>query len=214
MIFRLSTCLTLALLLAITILLIWKLGLISEDDREVYSELVSLSNLKSERNEKKEPYKASQDRRNVVKEFFIQEGSERHLLRIESSKSSLSYAEQEAKKELVEHMEDLVCLMQEELYFLLPDGSKVHKGEVKEELGVPMQIIRRLEAASADYFYQTEDFTAQNVKLERFIVPGQSLEDPRERGELILSGEAQNVSLSLAGNGLKFHADHLKATVQ
>lgn len=215
MIFRVSTWLSIALLCGLCACLVWKLGLINEGDRETYRELISVSNLKSENSAKKEPYKASQLRRDVVKEFFIKEGSERHLLRLESAKSALYYAESETQKELIEQMEDLVCLMQEELYYLKPDGHKVLKSAVTGEMHdlIPMQVIRRLEADSAELFYRTEEVSAQNVKVERYTLLGHILEDPKEKGKLMMKGKAQNVTFSLAGRGLNFHAEHLTATV-
>lgn len=152
--------------------------------------------------EKKSNYKAQQNRFNISKHIFFTKENERLQMYLKSPRSDLYFEQENGKTELVEHFKDVFCLIQEE--FL--DSNEVLDGS--------QQIIRQIEAVTASYHYQSENFLAEQVKLFRYISKGNTLKKPFVILTPLMSGEAKSLQLSLSSPNKSFKAQELKAVIQ
>lgn len=222
MIFLRATLTSLAILLIGSILLAWHLGIISEKDLQAYRELSSLSNLKST-DPKVEPYSAKQERYKIIKEFYLE--GDKKFVRLKSRTSSLVYEQKDGAKEVVEKMSGVVCMMQEEVYALLPDGTKackqpngkflVSNANPEDAASWPddfaiMQDILCVHCNQAYYHYQTQNLDAENVLAERFTIPGDSLPDDFEEFEAAFRCTAASAKIAL-NKTISFHASLVEA---
>lgn len=165
----------------------------NEKDRERYYELVH-------HEEDLETAKISNHRRfNLRKDFYFTKGNERLQMWLKSASAELKLERQGGKNAVIEHMRDVTCYMQEEVYYAAPDK--------------PMQIIRHLKADAASYHYQKDLFVAENVQISRYLIPGSTLvETGVEDNKLLMTGLAKRVEFSLNGSDPNFKAYQLKSS--
>lgn len=183
--------------------LIFSLGHYTEEDIASYQKLVRGDQ------EYNQMHISRQQRMGLKKDIFFREKDQSLQLHIESQKADLILERQEGKLEVVEQLNDVICLLQEELLFVLPDGRETHFSS--DGKGIPVQKLVRLEANEASYFYKNEMFVAENVKVMRYLAAGHSLEEASAKMELLSDGLAKKVEFSLSGSGLKFNAEQFKA---
>lgn len=174
---------------------------------------------------------AKQQRNSVHKEIRFSDELERLHFNLHSKQSELVLSDDGKHTEMLENMEGVRCFIQEELYYLLPDGRElVPQGNGQLLLRhedpkdasswfspqtkglVPMQKIRYLEAEKAAYYYKTNSFLAREVEIKLFLTKGHELIEIFEEMELIMRGLAQSVEFSLGGKNVNFRAHHLTAT--
>lgn len=177
------------------------------------------------------PYIATQEHRKVNKDILFSDKGQRLHMSLYSADSELVLDHYGDTTEVIENMYELKCYMQEELYYVLPDGREVlyqPDGQLrlrhdkttsptpitasKVEL-TPRQIIRFMEADTAAYAYKADQFIAENVHISHFSAPGHTLVKSVVGLKPLMSGIAQTVEFSLAGNDLNFKAYKLKATL-
>jgi len=147
-----------------------------------------------------------QMRQGVRKDLYISRPHHRlqALLTCPVSELTLTHAGGDA--EVVENLKKFHCLMQEEVYVLSPDGTKMPVGN-----GEKFQIVRDLNAVSGRFYYQRQLLTARRVFVSRYEVPGWNLPEMMKSYEPNMKGVARSAELSF-GNGYKFRAENLKAT--
>lgn len=218
MVFLKATLFSICCLVLGGLLLTWQLGIISEKDLQAYRELASHSNLSI--NSKEDPYSAKQERYKIVKEFYLEgDRKEKRLVRLKSKTSSLFYEQKDSGKEIVEKLSDVLCVMQEDTYALLPDGRKAYKqangqfmaqNEICEPPFDLRQDIQRIRCSHAIYHYQTQVLDAENVIVERYSLPGEFFPDNFENLEPFFLSTAKNAVFSFK-NGITFHAQNLEA---
>lgn len=172
----------------------------SEEDVKEYEKLMQNSD-PNKANKESPVYTAKQQRQGSNKEILYSKGDSRLKLRICSRHAELVLDHREEKTEIIENMHGVVCSMQEELYYALPNSKE------------PMQVIRYLEADEAIYRYKTDTFTAERVRISRYVVPGHELVENFEGVKPLMSGIAKKIEFSLSGEDLNFTAHGLKATL-
>lgn len=175
------------------------------------------------------PFQTTQTHRKTNKEILFTARGQRLQLIIASKDSTLVVDRNSKSTDLIECMNHVDCYMQEELYYLLPDGQEVKKNQSGEWISKdsgepitfpkttklkPMQCIRYLDAEKASYCYQTDHFTAENVTISRFKTEGHRLKITKglEKTELLMTGFANSVEFSLGEENILFNAHQLKAT--
>lgn len=163
-----------------------------------------------------------QTREGVTKQIW----HENKYIRIESDESELFFFHQDNQIEIVEEFAAVRSAIQEEVYFILPDGREAVKHangnfylRGKETLidptlpGLkPMQVVRYLEAEKACYNYNTQLFSARVVKLWKYRLEGNEMAVEFDEKSPIMSGTAHSVEFSLQGKELDFHAYRMRAT--
>lgn len=135
------------------------------------------------------------------------------------------------ESQVIEHMQGVTCYMQEELYYLLPDGreaslqvngklliKKADPQQASSWLAVskemkPMQLIRVMEADHASYYYKTDQFVADKVKIARYAISGHDLPKTLKKEKILMKGNAAKVQFFLNGKDLNFQATQLKASI-
>lgn len=200
-------------------------------DIKEYSELVKSTDPKNLK-EDSQPYVSTQQHRSTHKDIWFTQSGQRLQLRLRSADTQLVLEHQDRNTQIVEHMQDVTCFIQEELYYLLPDGREVIRQangtlvprrhnvsnleviiETDTNALKPMQVVRYLEADKASYYYQTDRFFAEQVHVSRVVAPGHKLIDSVKGLKPIMTGLARSAEFSIVGNELNFTAYQLKATL-
>lgn len=148
---------------------------------------------------------------------------ERHplLARIHSVDAQLVLEHKDHNIEVSERMNDITAFMQEELFYLQPDGREIAQLsdaswidrnskkplEITPDLTKPMQLVRYIKAHNGTYFYQQDSFLGENVEIMQFVAPGHALIDSVAELQPIMKGRAKTVEFTLIDNDLCFHAD-------
>lgn len=223
--FFITTALSVGFFLLLCIVTFVHLGLVEEGDRKEYVALRERTDPSYA--ETKAPYIAKQQHRRAHKELWYTDRNQRLQLRLYSADTELILDHHDKQTDIIEKMQDVICYMQEELYYELPDGQQVtqlpsgvfilkndpsHIIEKNDQLK-PMQLIRYLDAAEATYFYHADRFIAEQVNIGRFAVPGHILPHSLDTYKARMSGTAESVELSFKGNNLNFKARHFKAAI-
>lgn len=174
---------------------------------------------------------SQQVRYNVNKEVWFHENDPLHF-NIQAEESELFlFHDDKNNVEVIEEMHKVHCTMQEELFYLLPDGREAVKegdgklflrgGKTNEprllidsELPglIPMQLVRYFEAEKASYNYTSQLFCAKSVKLWKYRLQGHNPPISFDRETPLMSGTARSVEFLMKGKELNFTAHTLKAT--
>jgi hypothetical protein len=208
--------------------LFFTIGRYGLEDQIAYQKLIN-------GDQEKELYNASytsrQHREGLQKDVFFVEKQQLLHLRLYSEKSEIVFERQKGQTEVIENMDKVTCCIQEELFFILPDGREALKqdgrllirGEKPQDADswvrldspgiLPMQKIMVLEADHASYFYKRDLFSAENVDVSRYVAKGHALDEADEALKPLSSGKAGRVEFSMAGKGLNFKADKFKGTL-
>lgn len=221
--------LSLGLLILLLGIAFWYLGKVSEHDMKEYYGLMAESETSSENTK---PYTARQERQGIQKDLLFRKGENYLQLRLKAEKAQLVLDHQETHTYVIEHMQKVKCWMQEELYYVLPDGREAvpqSNGKLlirasdetdpiswvsKDMPGLKLkEIIRYIEADEAQYHYKDDHFIANLVKIVRFSRPGQELQEFNKEARLLMQGTASKVEFSLKDKDkdLNFQAHNLKA---
>lgn len=207
------------------------LGRVTEDVTQEYNQL--LAQVESSHSPTQDtPYTAKQERHSIQKDLFFHRGAQRLHIVLTAVDAQLVLDHQDAHTYIVEHMQKVKCLMQEELYYILPDGKEytpqpngqllLREADEKDQASwlsadtpglKPMTTIRCIDADEAEYHYKDDRFVAYAVNITRYTIPGhQSMMN--NQAKLLMKGKADKVEFSMKAKekDLDFKAHHLKAT--
>ena len=148
---------------------------------------------------KNTPYTAQQNRKGVQKDLLFTRNGKRLQMRLVSKEATMVLEHQVEGTYLMEQMRDVKCWMQEDLTVV--DGKT-------------QQVLRYLEADSATYSYKNDQVVANDVKVFRYILPGQELPATLTNLKPTLKGHAEGVQFSMAGKDVQFKAQKLKASLE
>lgn len=171
---------------------------------------------------------STQVREGVVKEMWLADRPERLQFRLTSESSELVVGETGEQQRAIEYMKGVTGYMQEELYYLLPDGRRAHRVEsglyrLSDDLGhrlqlpgddwIPMQEVRYIQAKEASFDYSTHRFIAHQVTMIRFESQGHDLAEQFEKIDPVMSGTARTIEFTLNGDQLDLEAYRLQARI-
>lgn len=197
---------------------------ISQKDRHFYDELLKASTVQ----ETEMLTYCQQSREDVHKEIWYVDKEPLNIY-IESENSELFFFQQQNQFEVVEQLNHVKATMQEELYYVLPDGKEatmqengkllIRGSDPKNESSwvtslcglAPMQSVRYMEAEKACYNYSTNLFLAQNVILKKYKMQGHARVLSFEDENPLMSGKAQSVEFLIKGKNLEFQAHGMQA---
>lgn len=223
--------LIISLLVALLALFFAHLGRVTKNVAMEYNQLMTEAE-SSHSAMQDTPYTARQERQRVQKDMFFHRGGQRLHILLTAADAQLVLDHQDAHTYVVEQMQQVKCLMQEELYYLLPDGREalpqangqllLRSADEKDPASwlpldapglKPMAVIRCIDADEAEYYYKDDRFVAHAVKITRYAVPGHQLL-MNNQTKLLMKGTAEKVEFSLKGKekDLNFKAHHLKST--
>lgn len=223
--------LILGVLFVLTGIFFFRMGRVTDSEIQEYKML--MENAESYHSSAKQtPYTAHQDRERIQKDLFFYKGNDRLQIRLIADEAQLVLDHQEADTQVIEHMHNVKCAMQEELYYKLPNGKEasrqsdgrllLRQGNPQDPASwitldlpglMPMQIIRFIDANDATYEYKTDRFVADNVRISRYAIPGHQLREVGQQAAPLMSGTAKHVEFSLKNEGrdFNFKAHQLKA---
>lgn len=196
---------------------LWHMSRLDSKSMEEYSRLMSVFDPSAD----PEPisYQAKQNKSHLQKDIILIKNGEPLHLRLRARDSQLVYDQQPDGVQMIEKMHGVNCVMQEELYYILPDGREV----VRHEKGIwkmrhteasdpssfvslenmdlkPMQVIRYLEAEDAAYYYKDDLCIANEVSFSRYAHPGHDLVENFDSGKLLMDGIADKIEFSLSAH--------------
>jgi len=148
----------------------------------------------------------TQSREGVRKDLYVTRPYHRLHALLTCPLSELTLTHVKGEAEVVENLKKFHCLMQEDVFVRLPDGTEAPVGE-----GERLQIIRDFNAVSGRFFYQRQLLLAKRVFVSRYELPGWELPQMVKEFEPSMKGVARSAEL-VFGNGFKFRAENLKAT--
>ncbi len=201
----------------------WTIFPVTGKDLLLYKQLVE--------NVRSSPQTQNQKREGVIKEICYQDQTPLHF-KIKSEDSELLFLEEKGKLEVIENLKEVYGWMQEEQFFVLPNGKEVVKKErggllrgedpsletswipLNQKGLKPMQYIRYFEADKASYRYSSQLFLAQDVHLWRYRLPGHELPDTTPHDSPLMKGVATSIEFFFQGKKFQFQAHHLKAEWQ
>lgn len=175
---------------------------------------------------------SSQSRKGITKNIRYQ-GKNSHFFHMTSHSSQLHFFNNQGKIELKEDFEKVHCLMQQELFYLLPDGREAVKNSsgrllvrecdprcedswISSSLPglIPMQILYLLTAEKAHYTYVSQIFEVEDVELWKYRVPGhESTFSPGEKALLFMHATADRAMIYLDEAAPSFTAEKLRGNV-
>lgn len=221
--FPLTTFLATLLLFGTIVSAYYLLFAFNSDDIRDYWAVMEASD-SSHGNEVVLPYTAKQQRHHIHKHLWINSAEENKEIAVRSEDAELVLDRHDEDTEVIEHMRNVQCYMQEELYYSLSDGREVVKkpngsfyGRDGDPIDVgdgpllPMQIIRYMEADAASYYYKSDQLIAEQVTLSRYAIPGHELVESLENMTPLMTGVAQSIECTLDGQDPQFKAHQIKA---
>jgi len=217
--FPITTITALIVLSGICIFCFYHFLSFTDDDVVQYTALMAESHPSKKSTD---PYTAKQERKHLHKHIWTNDKQQNLQLCIHSEDAELVLDRHDDSTQIIEHMQNVHCYMQEELVYVLPDGTEAIKdadGTLKlKDSGLlasenaneakPMQHVRYFEANSASYYYETDKVIANNVKISRVIMPGHEIKDDLDRTP-ILSGIADTVEFFMSGQDPQFKANNV-----
>lgn len=138
---------------------------------------------------------SKQLRSEVTKQIWYQDNTPLYI-RIESPQSELFFSQHSNQVEVIEQLGNVVCIMQEELYY---------------DEGKPMQKVRYMEGEHARYHYNSRLFIAHNVKLWKYEIEGHTPPEAQPIASSNMSATADSVEFILKNAILDFTAHHMHA---
>lgn len=155
-------------------------------------------------------YKASQQRKGVQKEYWHSLEDQRLEVHLSCSDAELVYEKEGEKQVIVEYMKNIRCFIQEELFYLSPEGEKTVVLPENAEGYSEQQTVRYVVADSAKYHYTSETLVAGNVDMVTFTAPGHKLPRSVDDSKLAKRASAEKLTLSFIEKTLKFNAEKFK----
>ncbi len=197
----------------------------SEGAKADYRELMQKAKPISVGKLKKDPFIATHQRIGVCKDVFYLDGGQRLHMRVESDRGDIVYESDGSGLDIIEELMNVKCTMQEELFYVLPDGREVvcdsegsyrfRNGKPYSDRGQlqPMQLVRYIEAEKASYYITKDSLKAGKAEICRYRLPGHELCEVSVMGKLLMKGVADQIDVQLSDKGIQFHAKGLKGKI-
>jgi hypothetical protein len=195
----------------------------SDIDHEAYQNVIKVAS----QTEKDLHGTTTQQRQLVAKDIWFTRDESPLQLHLRSAASELVFEHHGNHSEVVEKMTDVICFVQEELFYLLgedqevirkDDGKLVLRNSSETEVSTdnpmlkPVQRIRYIEADNATFYIQGGLLIANQVRLSQYVLPGHKLFLSVEGKTPVMKGRAESLEISLLSKGLTFNAKKMTAT--
>ena len=180
-------------LLLLNFLILWLFAWPKGHDRNVYWEYATKTKTFS-------PSAICQNRLKVCKDIWFSESPASRLhYRIESASSALTFEPIGKKVDIIEHLEQMRCWMQDKI----TPGTN------------PSQQTRYFTAREGVYHFLSQQLIADKATLSLYRMAGSTLPEigRMPSSDPFLSGEATKIAFSVAGNTPKFQANDFKASM-
>ncbi len=149
-------------------------------------------------------------RKGVVKELFSEHFIPENV-RVFSETSELYFVGEGKNIEIIEEMQNVLCLFQEELLYLLPNGKKIGVEETPPQGSIPLQRLCLIEAENATFYYGSNNLLAQKVKMQKYETNGHALPSNLTSLTPIMEGEAHTVEVGFYKGEISLAASPFKA---
>ncbi len=161
-------------------------------------------------------------RRDLQKDIYLNRSAWPEQFRLKSRDARILLVARGSHHHVVEHLEQVCCWYQEDLFYRFADGSTF---SIRDPLGSslipvaaalhaePRQRLLYLEADLAVYNYQLQNFIAKDARLWRYELSGHQLDENVDKQRSLFSGVADQVDITFGERGVLFQADGFKASL-
>lgn len=196
--------------------IVWKAATVSLKDKNKLDKIIA-SQPKKRRKDQLQSTKEliTQVRWGVLKRLWMVDGPCRRVLQLAGSRSETSLYTKKTEMQLLETFYDVEGIVQQELFYKLPDGQELSMLEAmgREELLLPMQRFRYFEAQRAVHDPQSSTVIAYDVKFWTFQVEGHDIVENPLRLEPEAVGQASAMTVFSKENQGKFYAEDFKLQI-
>jgi hypothetical protein len=214
---------SMAMVLLISVAYLLYSVLYSDVNHEAYQNVIKVAS----QGEKDNHGTTTQQRQLVAKDIWFTRDNHPLQLHLRSATSELVFEHHGTRSNIVEKMTDVICYVQEELFYLLNDEIEVIRNEsgklvwrdssdkLVEEYDPQLKAVQRVRYIVADnavYHFHTGLLIAHQVDLAQFILPGHKLVLTVEGRSPVMKGRAESIEISLLSKGLAFNAKKMTAT--
>lgn len=184
---------------------------IQPTDYETYRKIVPESNV-----EESQSLFSKHQRSNVHKQICLKKDSPLQIS-IQSTHSELLLTHKHHQITAVEELEGVTCIMQDEVFYHLSDGTKIPFEKASSyppaDL-IPMQAVRYMEAEKAVFDYKTQHFFAEGVKLWEYLLPGHQLvTHVTPETPAVMTGTAKSAVIKINGKKFDFQASQMRVSI-
>lgn len=224
--FKITTAIATIILISTTILMFIRITNITKNSLQEYETLLKESTPQDSNPDRQ----FQQERGKTCKDYWYKKNKERLNAKIFSEKSELTVSFKGKTTEIIEDMQAITCIIQEECYYLLPDGSeavvdkngtiikkntadgdKPLKFKKGSSLIEPIQKIRLIKSPKGSYNYNTKVFSAEDANFSIFTSTGHDINSIIFPEKPSLSGIAKTMSFYFEEKEPIFKAKHIKA---
>ncbi len=129
-------------------------------------------------------YTAKQKRDQLNKEIWFNKGKNRLQAYITGKTSEIIYKQSKDGKEILEHLVNVECYIQEKQYFSKPDNA-------------PWQEVRFIVADNATFSYSSNTLIANKVKVKLYSQPGHKLDKSLDDTNLLMQADFDTLEVKL-----------------
>ncbi|MGZ3633414.1 MAG: hypothetical protein ACXWM7_03765, partial [Parachlamydiaceae bacterium] len=170
--FTLTLWISIVFLCAIVGTVIYTVFHATSEDFDAYQALMAEANPVLANKTQKALYKTSQQQNQVRKDFLSPKGDDRLHFVLNSNNIHLVLDQRQGKMQLTEELSDISCYAQHALFHADQNGKPISK---KNPLAQPWQKILQGTAKSAFYCYQNKTFSADDIYVFGYEMPGSRL---------------------------------------
>jgi hypothetical protein len=195
---------------------------VSPSNEEELQQLVESSPKKIRREQKKELRELTQQTRwGVTKEIFVADGPLYRVVNLQAARSEIHVAAKRPHMRVVEHFYDAKVYVQQELFYVTPDGTEVvydaagkliarskKPKEIDPSKLMPKQRFRYFIAKQAMFDFHTDQLFAEDVQFWAYTADGHERLEDFSALQPDAKGTASKMTLQVGKN--EFSAENLK----
>lgn len=165
----------------------------SPEDRKAYAEIIGDAAGENQ----PVAHKVKQKRTQIAKDLHVSKNGQRLHIHLKGDEADLHLEKEGDRTVLVEQLSPVTCSFQEEIF---PESKQ--------------QSVIWFDATQAHLNYHTQELYAENVRLQRYLIPGNTLPAAIPKAKPLIEGSAQSMAVSMDGKEPSLKTTHFKGTMQ
>ena len=192
---------TALIFILLLISLYFLVGRVSDKDHLLYQKLMN-----SQESDLLKNNSSSQIRKGLQKDIIFNKNNQEHHFSLKSAETKLVLDKHEGKASVVEHMQEIECLLKEK-------GVTTSNTIEKEETLTKNYPLLLMKAKKGSHHYEDQIFKGEEVTLFRYSIPCNIQESDLDETYLVAKGTAASITLILDKDVFNFKAKDFKATL-
>ena len=192
---------TALIFILLLISLYFLVGRVSDKDHLSYQKLMN-----SQESDLLKNNSSSQIRKGLQKDIIFNKNDQEHHFSLKSAETKLVLDKHEGKTSIVEHMQEIECLLKEKC---VTTSNTIEKEETLTK-NYPLLLMK---AKKGIHHYEDQIFKGEEVTLFRYSIPCNIQESDLDETYLVAKGTAASITLILDKDVFNFKAKDFKATL-